>query len=121
MSFGVRPALLIVAGAFGSAAIGASSLLIWRHQTNMTSYTIQSKIVGIIWMVPIYCVDSFLGLLIPSIALYIDMLRDCYEVSLKPPVIFHEHLLRNLIMSILIILGVCAISLPVADAVLSRL
>lgn len=41
--------------------------------------TNQSKIVGILWMVPIYAVDSFVSLRFKNAALYVDMLRDCYE------------------------------------------
>lgn len=32
-------------------------------------------------MAPIYAVDSFLSILYPPAAIYINMLRDCYEVS----------------------------------------
>lgn len=39
----------------------------------------QSKIIGILWMVPIYAVDSFLSLRFKNVAIYVDMLRDCYE------------------------------------------
>ncbi len=35
-------------------------------------------------MVPIYSIDSFLSLAFPNIAIYINMLRDCYEVHLSP-------------------------------------
>lgn len=38
--------------------------------------------VGILWMVPIYSVDSWLSLSFKDAALYLDMLRDCYEVGL---------------------------------------
>lgn len=41
---------------------------------------VQSKIVGILWMVPIYCVDSWLSLSFKDVALFLDMFRDCYEV-----------------------------------------
>ncbi len=41
--------------------------------------TTQSKIIGILWMVPIYAVDSFVSLRFKNVALYVDMLRDCYE------------------------------------------
>lgn len=62
-------------------AIFFSSYLIRKHLSVFTKPHIQSKILGIIYMVPIYAVDSFLGLLWPYQALYIDMARDCYEVS----------------------------------------
>ena len=45
----------------------------------MTWIAVQSKICAILLMVPIYAINSFLSLLFPSAALYIDMLRDCYE------------------------------------------
>ena len=75
-----REILLTIAGSFSFLAVSLSSWLIYQHQVNMTKFAIQSKIVGIIWMIPIYAVDSFLSLLFPSVSLYIDMLRDCYEV-----------------------------------------
>ena len=71
--------LLIAAGTFSSAACFLSFWLIAQHQANMTWIAVQSKICAILWMVPIYAINSFLSLLFPSAALYIDMLRDCYE------------------------------------------
>lgn len=75
-----RETLLVVAACFSLVAVCLSSWLIRQHQNNMTNFPVQSKIVGIIWMIPIYSIDSFLSLLLPSVTLYIDMLRDCYEV-----------------------------------------
>jgi Organic solute transporter Ostalpha len=77
-----RGTLLIAAGSFSLIAVCLSSWLIRQHQIYMTNFSVQSKIVGIIWMIPIYSVDSFLSLLLPSATLYIDMLRDCYEVRI---------------------------------------
>lgn len=73
--------ILLVAGLFAVAASLISFWLIMRHQQNMTNVSVQSKIVGIIWMIPIYSIDSFIGLWMPSIADYVNMLRDCYEVN----------------------------------------
>jgi hypothetical protein len=56
-----------------------SSYLIRSHLKYFTKPKIQSKILGIIYMVPIYSIDSFLGLLWPYQATYINMFRDCYE------------------------------------------
>lgn len=66
-----------------------SIYLIINHQIIMKDHAasnqiaifrIQSKIVGIIWMIPIYSINSFLGLICPIyITIYLDMLRDCYE------------------------------------------
>ena len=72
--------ILLVAGLFAGAASLTSFWLIMRHQQNMTNVSVQSKIVGIIWMIPIYSIDSFIGLWMPTIADYVNLLRDCYEV-----------------------------------------
>jgi hypothetical protein len=56
-----------------------SSYLIRHHLKYFHKPAIQSKILGIIYMVPIYSIDSFLGLLWPYQAIYINMFRDCYE------------------------------------------
>lgn len=62
-----------------SAAI-ISGHLIYKHQQHFTKPLIQSKIIGILWMVPIYSVNSMLSLLLPSrFAIVVNMLRDCYE------------------------------------------
>ena len=44
----------IVAGLFTLAALLLSMVLIRQHQMHFTSPVAQSKIVGILWMVPIY-------------------------------------------------------------------
>ena len=58
-----------------------STFLIFKHQKYMTRLTIQPKIVGILWMVPIYSITSLISLFMPKLALYFDMIRDCYEVQ----------------------------------------
>jgi hypothetical protein len=63
------------------SSIYFSSYLIRKHLQFFNQPNIQSKILGIIYMVPIYSVDSFLGLLWPNSATYINLFRDCYEVS----------------------------------------
>jgi hypothetical protein len=50
-----------------------------QHITNFTHPAIQSKIIGILWMIPIYSFNSVMSLFFPSSAVYIDMMRDCYE------------------------------------------
>ena len=40
---------------------------------------VQSKIVGVLWLVPIYAIDSWLSLRFKEWALTLGMLRDCYE------------------------------------------
>jgi hypothetical protein len=62
-------------------AVLASFLLIQRHLRHFSKPLVQSKIVGILWMVPIYSFDSWVSLSFKDYALYLDMFRDCYEVS----------------------------------------
>lgn len=74
-----RTALLVTSFLLVVFACGFSAYLIRSHLFNFTQPHVQSKIIGIIYMVPIYAFDSFLCLVWPSQALLIDMLRDCYE------------------------------------------
>ena len=87
MGFTAADYILVTAGILASAACAVSLRLIVKHIYNMHNFSVQSKIVGIVWMIPIYSIDSFLSLWIPSIALYVDMLRDCYEVN---PICYHS-------------------------------
>mmetsp|Transcript_39908 Transcript_39908/g.40700 ORF Transcript_39908/g.40700 Transcript_39908/m.40700 type:complete len:144 (-) Transcript_39908:27-458(-) len=75
----IESIMLWVAGVSVFLAVCISVRMISLHQINFTQADTQSKIVGILWMVPIYAVCSFLCLLIPEFALYIDLMRDCYE------------------------------------------
>ncbi|OQR84782.1 hypothetical protein ACHHYP_12817 [Achlya hypogyna] len=68
-----------VSGLFVLIAIGTSMRLIRNHLHHFTKPLIQRKIIGILWMVPIYATDSWLSLRFRSYALIFDMLRDCYE------------------------------------------
>lgn len=74
-----REVIVLCAGILAFSASAISVWLISKHQQHMTNVDVQSKIVGIIWMVPIYSVDSFFSLWFPQSAIYINMLRDCYE------------------------------------------
>ncbi|CAM9278744.1 unnamed protein product [Ectocarpus sp. 6 AP-2014] len=71
--------VLIVAGLSSAFAVGLSSLLIRRHLIHFSRPVVQGKIIGILWMVPIYAIDSFVSLRFKNTAPYVDMLRDCYE------------------------------------------
>lgn len=71
--------VFLSAGICCGVAVGVSSLLISRHLQNFTQPSIQSKVVAIVYMIPIYSIDSFLGLVFPEISMYINLLRDCYE------------------------------------------
>jgi Organic solute transporter Ostalpha len=71
--------LVFTAGLFSAAACGVSFFLIFKHQANLTWFSVQIKICGILWIVPIYATTSWLALLVPSAGLYFDLLRCCYE------------------------------------------
>ncbi|KAK1945692.1 Transmembrane protein 184 [Phytophthora citrophthora] len=68
-----------VAGVFVAASVLSSALLIRGHLNHFTQPIVQSKIVGILWMVPIYATDSWLSLRFKDAALYLDLMRDSYE------------------------------------------
>lgn len=109
--------VLLVAGFFTVGASLISFWLIMRHQQNMSNPSVQSKIVGIIWMIPIYAIDSFLGLWMPNNAEYVNMLRDCYEVrkrQLQPT----TKIYRKTVICGFVFIGVCAVSLLITDAIL---
>lgn len=69
----------LVAGICSVVAIVLSTRLIFKHLYYFTNPNVQSKIVGILWMVPIYAFDSWISLRFRQAALYLDMLRDVYE------------------------------------------
>eukprot|EP01118_Nematostelium_gracile_P010855 TRINITY_DN3797_c0_g1_i1.p1 TRINITY_DN3797_c0_g1~~TRINITY_DN3797_c0_g1_i1.p1 ORF type:complete len:364 (+),score=58.92 TRINITY_DN3797_c0_g1_i1:3-1094(+) len=69
----------IVAGTCAVWATLISFHLIYKHFRNYTRPELQRPIIRIILMVPIYAVDSFLSLRFKNLALYLDLVRDCYE------------------------------------------
>ncbi|TMW62829.1 hypothetical protein Poli38472_005447 [Pythium oligandrum] len=75
----VQKIMWAVAGVCVAVAVVASIKLIRGHLHNFTHPIVQSKIVGILWMVPIYATDSWLSLRFKDAALYLDLMRDSYE------------------------------------------
>ena len=69
----------VVAGLFAAVSIGVSARLIYKHFEHWSNSKIQRKIVGILWMVPIYATISWLSLRFKDSAVYLDMIRDTYE------------------------------------------
>lgn len=53
--------------------------LIVMHLTHWYQPNIQKYVVRIIWMIPIYSIESWFALRFKSLALYIETLRECYE------------------------------------------
>jgi len=60
-------------------ALVVSVRLIVRHLGHFSQPVIQRKIIAILWMVPIYAITSWLSLIFVTGAIYLDMIRDCYE------------------------------------------
>jgi hypothetical protein len=70
---------LLVAGIF---AILATVISLWEIRLQMIwnrNLKLRKYIIRIFLMIPIYGVESWLGLLKPQNAMYFDVLRECYE------------------------------------------
>lgn len=59
--------------------IPISLRLIVQHLTHWNSPNIQKYVVRIIWMIPIYSIESWLALRFKYMAIYLETLRECYE------------------------------------------
>jgi len=69
----------IVTGICVCLACILSFYLIIQHLLNYTKPQYQKHIVRILLLVPIYAIDSFLSFRFYWIAVYFDVVRDCYE------------------------------------------
>jgi len=69
----------IVAGCFAILSAAITSYQVYFHIKYNSFPALRRFVIRIILMVPIYAVGSWLGLRFASIALYFDLLRECYE------------------------------------------
>eukprot|EP01114_Cavostelium_apophysatum_P023684 TRINITY_DN9001_c0_g1_i1.p1 TRINITY_DN9001_c0_g1~~TRINITY_DN9001_c0_g1_i1.p1 ORF type:complete len:434 (+),score=76.53 TRINITY_DN9001_c0_g1_i1:107-1408(+) len=69
----------IIAGLCSAWATLLTLYLVYKHFRNYTVPKLQRNIVRILFMAPIYAVDSFFSLIFKQYALIFDVLRDCYE------------------------------------------
>jgi len=67
------------AGAFVILGFPISMYGIFMHLSNYYQPNIQCYVVRILWMVPVYSIESWLCLRFHEMAVYIETLRDCYE------------------------------------------
>jgi hypothetical protein len=67
------------AGAFVLLGFPISMCGIFMHLTNYYQPNVQCYVVRILWMVPIYSIQSWLCLRFHNVAIYIETLRDFYE------------------------------------------
>ncbi|XP_027131732.1 transmembrane protein 184C-like [Larimichthys crocea] len=68
-----------IAGVFVFLTIPISLWGILQHIVHYTQPELQRPIIRILWMVPIYSLDSWLALRYPNLAIYVDTCRECYE------------------------------------------
>lgn len=69
-----------VAGVFVLLTVPISVHTIVQHLMHYHRPDIQKYIVRILWMVPLYAVESYLSLRYKKKAIYIEAIRDLYEV-----------------------------------------
>lgn len=66
----------------GTFAILGSLISFWHmmsHIRKLNSHIVQRKIIAILWMVPIYSVTSWLGLVVVNAQEYLALIKDFYE------------------------------------------
>lgn len=68
-----------IAGVFVFIAVPISIFDVAQHMRHWYDPPLQKCIVRIIWMVPVYAIDSWLALRFVSISMYIGAARECYE------------------------------------------
>ncbi|KAG7672685.1 hypothetical protein Ndes2526B_g08786 [Nannochloris sp. 'desiccata'] len=77
--FSVHYQAWFIAGIFVILAVSASIYEVAMHLENYNRPKLQIRVVRILWMVPIYAVDSWLSLRFKEARFYIDPIRECYE------------------------------------------
>ncbi|ERL91943.1 transmembrane protein 184C [Dendroctonus ponderosae] len=70
---------VLIAGVFVGVAIPISLWEIIQHVIHYTQPSLQKHIIRILWMVPIYALNAWLGLTYPEASVYVDSARECYE------------------------------------------
>lgn len=68
-----------MAGVFVVLATSASIYEVAMHLEHYNRPPLQIRVIRILWMVPIYALDAWLGLRFLDARTYIDPLRECYE------------------------------------------
>ncbi|MBN3287194.1 T184C protein, partial [Polyodon spathula] len=94
-----------IAGIFVFMTIPISLWGILQHLVNYTQPELQKPIIRILWMVPIYSLDSWIALKYPNIAIYVDTCRECYEAYvIYNFMIFLQNYLSNQYPSLVLML-----------------
>ncbi|KAH8394304.1 hypothetical protein KR215_007467 [Drosophila sulfurigaster] len=71
--------LILIGGLFVLSAVPISIWHIIQHVIHFTKPILQKHIIRILWMVPIYALNAWIGLFFPKHSIYVDSLRECYE------------------------------------------
>uniref|UniRef100_A0A8C6XKC4 Transmembrane protein 184C n=1 Tax=Naja naja TaxID=35670 RepID=A0A8C6XKC4_NAJNA len=79
LEVGVHTKAWFIAGIFLLMTIPISLWGILQHLVHYTQPELQKPIIRILWMVPIFSLDSWIALKYPNIAIYVDTCRECYE------------------------------------------
>ncbi|ODM96812.1 Transmembrane protein [Orchesella cincta] len=69
----------LIGGVFALLAIPISFWEITQHLVHYTKPYLQKHVIRILWMVPVYALDAWIGLLAPEYSIYCNSLRECYE------------------------------------------
>lgn len=77
--FDRRDQEILIGGIFVLVAIPLSLWEIILHVIHYTKPRLQKHIIRILWMVPIYAINAWIGLVYPKQAIYVDSARECYE------------------------------------------
>ncbi|XP_030376706.1 transmembrane protein 184C-like [Scaptodrosophila lebanonensis] len=77
--FSRRDQLILIGGLFVLSAVPVSIWHIIQHVIHFTKPILQKHIIRILWMVPIYALNAWIGLFFPAHSIYVDSLRECYE------------------------------------------
>ncbi|KAJ8913950.1 hypothetical protein NQ315_015188 [Exocentrus adspersus] len=70
---------ILIAGVFVWVAIPISLWEIILHVIHYTQPKLQKHIIRILWMVPIYAINAWVGLIYPKESVFVDSIRECYE------------------------------------------
>ncbi|KAL4703312.1 hypothetical protein ACJJTC_006675 [Scirpophaga incertulas] len=77
--FNENEAAVLIGGIFVLLAVPISVWQITQHVIYYTKPILQKHIIRILWMVPIYALNAWIGLEFPEQSIYVDSLRECYE------------------------------------------
>lgn len=78
-AYSTPPWATAIAGVFVVIALSFSVYLLLQHLSAYKNPEEQKFLIGVIFMVPCYAVESYASLVNPSVSVYCGILRDCYE------------------------------------------